>query len=301
LVIHLGSLECIFGDIGDLGDFEMDLLPTGGLSRNFRLLMQRVCAAGVDDKASTVSPYFERVAQQPSSENVVNALFLAALLDWCFITPFHTSGLESQKLGQLYEAIAHYGGLEQVRHHDGLAIAKRVTDAYFKTHKMPDLAKRQVLTVAQTFAGKFPSHEESLMKRLTKLLKLMMQIKVDVLYAFNLYKLSYVPAGQAFDYNIMLAVDENMVDMDIERRDASKYRVRLCLEPFLVTTYDHELPEDKGTARDYREALLESRNFFPEDGGQYMYREDPHALVVGKAMVLVEEVAAGVEGDVLDL
>jgi hypothetical protein len=87
----------------------------------------------------------------------------------------------------------------------------------------------------------------------------------------------------------MLTVDENGVDMDIERRDASKYRVTLCLQPLLVSADDTELPEHKGTARDYREALLESRAFFPERRGQYKDWDERNARVVGKAVVSVEE------------
>jgi hypothetical protein len=67
----------------------------------------------------------------------------------------------------------------------------------------------------------------------------------------------------------MLAVDKNRVDIEIERRDASKYRVTLCLQPLLVSADDTDLPEHRGTARDYREVLLESRTFFPEKRGQY--------------------------------
>jgi hypothetical protein len=90
--------------------------------------------------------------------------------------------LESQKLDQLYEAIAQYGSLEQVRRHDRLAIARRVHDKTFKL-ELPDLAKREALSITEEFGGMFPADDANLMQQVAKLLESLMKIKVDVLYA----------------------------------------------------------------------------------------------------------------------
>jgi hypothetical protein len=66
------------------------------------------------------------------------------------------------------------------------------------------------------------------MQQVANRLESMMEIKVDVLYAASVYKRAYIPPGEAFDFNLMLAADENRVNMDIERCDASKDRVTLC-------------------------------------------------------------------------
>jgi predicted transcriptional regulator len=88
----------------------------------------------------------------------------------------------------------------------------------------------------------------------------------------------------------MLTVNVSQVDMDITKRHASKYRVKLCLQPLLVSADNTQLPEHRGAARDYRKVLLESRLFFPEKKGQYKDWDEKNSKVIGKAVVLVEEV-----------
>ena len=57
----------------------------------------------------------------------------------------------------------------------------------------------------------------------------------------------------------------------------------------LVSANDVELPEHRGTEHDHREALLESRTFFPEKRGQYKDWEENNPKLVGKAVVLVDK------------
>lgn len=57
----------------------------------------------------SLSAYFKSTINLPSDHNIVRACLQSRAYRWCFDTNFHTSGLESQELHQLWTAISNDG------------------------------------------------------------------------------------------------------------------------------------------------------------------------------------------------
>ncbi|KAF2133698.1 hypothetical protein P153DRAFT_97033 [Dothidotthia symphoricarpi CBS 119687] len=77
----------------------------------FGSLLHRMCGLPMSGETQPlkVSQCFQGVSSVPSDHRIIEGLMIADILEWCFTTSFHTKGMGSQKLDQLWESIAHYG------------------------------------------------------------------------------------------------------------------------------------------------------------------------------------------------
>lgn len=88
-------------------DFQEDFFldnPT-----QFGSLLHRVCGQAAPEEPMNVSQCFQSVSIVPCGHRIVESLIGADILEWCFTSSFHTQGMGSQKLDQMWESIAHYG------------------------------------------------------------------------------------------------------------------------------------------------------------------------------------------------
>ena len=117
-----------------------------------------------------------------------------------------------------------------------------------------------------------------------------MEMKLELLVSSQHHKLAFPPPGASYDKNTMEGQTEDGNRQDPNDNPAD-YRVKICVCPALYTCVpEPKLPDcddPSFKAEKYKDALLESRDFFPEEPGKYQGWEG--SVLVSKAIVFVEK------------
>jgi hypothetical protein len=167
-----------------------------------------------------------------------------------------------------------------------LATIRKTTNKLFRDVEVPQMAKKQMAIFKEEFRRHLVPFENTFWDDwLTQL----MITKLELLISEKHHKIAFVPPGTVYDPAYMFAVDEHTGKFGI--KNGVEYRVRICLMPAIIM----DIPEQKWPEYDsidcdpdkYRDALMASRNFFPETSGQWQWDGCPRA---SQAWVIVDEV-----------
>ncbi|KAL5117045.1 hypothetical protein ACEQ8H_005004 [Pleosporales sp. CAS-2024a] len=281
----LRSLETILGE----AEFSLDS-PPGPLHALLCEVTGKLVSANTQ---SSVADFGVLEVDGMSRSSILIACFMARVIRWCFETNFHISGVDSDKLHEVWVSLAKFGGLQLVRQHDLLATMQIIKNGQLRKHEIPGLARTQMRVFVNEFLPYFPSlKKEQTLGYLFAWLEEIMHWKIELLVAQDLHKIVFIPPGTPYDPDYMIGEDEDRAVIDSRHKD--KYQVRICWSPALIGNIsDSEWPNDSDIHNNpykYTDALLDSRNFFPEEAGKW--RGWPDCKPIGKAMVLVEEIAA---------
>jgi hypothetical protein len=175
-----------------------------------------------------------------------------------------------------------------------LATLRKVMADQYRNYEIPEMAKRQMTIFKQEFSRYIDFDNEEMSGQLEQCLNQAMIVKLDLLISRLHNKVAFIPSGTVFDSNWMSALDDYACPMVMKKN--TKYRVRICVSPALIMNvpepdWQDGNPPDPENRQDYRDALLQSRNFFPEVRGQW--NGWPGSLPAHKAAVVVEEVPRG--------
>lgn len=155
---------------------------------------------------------------------------------------------------------------------------------YLKHHfelKQPEHIE-QVSTVLYERAGKLIEPNANI----DGFLKELMRFRNELFISAKQHKLVSIPPGTAYDPVRMSSEDDNGNPLQVKK----SHKVKLCIWPGIIAHSDRKFTNEWHPDHDFREALLESRKFFPEgsDLGKYKGWEDES--IISKAVVLVEKV-----------
>jgi hypothetical protein len=191
---------------------------------------------------------------------------------------------------QIDKADPFLGGLEVVRKTDMLATVQKVKNKHFRDNEVPEMAKRQMAIFMQEFYGYLPVDDDMFVEKMERWLAEVMTMKLELLISHLHHKIAFIPPGTPFDRIWMTA--ESEYGGGVEIKENCQYRVCLCLSPALIGDVEETSWSDKTSPellpQNFRDALLESRNFFPEEAGQW--KGWPGSKLVSPATVIVEEV-----------
>jgi hypothetical protein len=171
-----------------------------------------------------------------------------------------------------------------------LTTVQKVNNQHFRNNEVPHMAKRQLAVFLDEFEEYLPVNDDMLTEELQRRLIEVMAIKLQLL-TFDLHhKIAFIPPGTPFDRNWMTAEFESGGGVSI--KEDRQYRVCLCMSPALIGNVNDASRSSEASTElqptNFRDALLESRNFFPKEAGQWKGWPGSHLL--SPATVLVEEV-----------
>jgi hypothetical protein len=173
-----------------------------------------------------------------------------------------------------------------------LATLRKVTNDQYREYKVPIMAKRQMAIFRKEYSRYLNLENEQLYEKLEDCLGSMMIMKLELLVSNSHNKVAFIPPGTLYDPAWMKQTGGD-TKADIVQKN-KEYRVRLCLSPALIK----DVPEPEwqdgnalGERQNYRGALLQSRNYFPEETGQW--KGWPNSRMASKAEVILEEVPSG--------
>ncbi|KAI4911479.1 hypothetical protein J4E85_011148 [Alternaria conjuncta] len=239
----------------------------------------------------TLTECFTKTTAMPTDVNIQIACFMNHALRWCFNTAFHTKGLKSEKLHEMWQSIASLNGLKCVRQLDTMATLDKIGNKHFREHQLPEKAKSQMGIFIRECRSFIPWLDTTKLRpQLDTWLQSTMEMKLELLVSSQHHKLAFPPPGAPYDKNTMEGQTEDGNDPGPNDNPAD-YRVKICVCPALYTCVpEPELPDcddPSFKAEKYKDALLGNRDFFPEEPGKYQGWEG--AVLVSKAIVFVEK------------
>jgi hypothetical protein len=183
------------------------------------------------------------------------------------------------------------GGLKRIRDLDMIATIRKVSNEHFRTHEIDGIAKHQMEIFRQELREHIPSlDDEEKYVDLIDWLKGVMIMKMDLLVSNKHHKLAFPPPGASYDAHIMDGITEDNVAP--KKGQEVHYRVKLCWSPAVYENIAEPEWTDANALdshpEKYKEALLESRNFFAEEPGKYQGWEG--SFLAAQAQVIIEEI-----------
>jgi hypothetical protein len=177
-----------------------------------------------------------------------------------------------------------------------LATLRKVTNDQYRDYEVPIMAKCQMAIFKKEFSRHLNLKNEMMYQKPERCLGKIMIMKLELLICNSHNKVAFVPPGTPYDPAWMTQTGED-TNADIVKKD-KEYRVRLCLSPALIKDVPEPVwqdgnPPGDSEKQDFRDALLQSRNFFPEETGQW--KGWPNSRVASKAQVILEEVPRSAE------
>jgi hypothetical protein len=228
---------------------------------------------------------------------------MARALRWCFETNFHTDGLESEKLHDLWHSLAQdgkvvhltitqvltiTGGLKLVREQDMLSTIHKIANTHFREYELPALAERQMNIFMDEFSDYISFNDDVRRERMVKWLERVMEHKCDILVTSLHNKIVFPSPGAPYDPQLMSGETE---DNQIVKK-SKRYRVKVCVAPAIyMSVKEPEWPDASAIEirpENYKEALLESRNFFSNEPGKYTGWEG--SWMTHSATVIIEKI-----------
>ncbi|KAI4694877.1 uncharacterized protein J4E84_001500 [Alternaria hordeiaustralica] len=266
------------------------LSPQYVLPAKFEIAMRTITGLPLAQTGNlALAACFANVTALPTDVNIYAALFKSYALRWVYDTNFHTDGLDSEKLEDLWQSIALEGGLKSVRKQDTIATLFKINNRHFRDNELPAKAKHQIDIFIEEFRELIPWLNTK-RTELTTWLKYAMIIKIELLVSNQHHKMAFPPPGVPFDKETMHGFLENG-DSPGLGEDWSKYRVKVCLSPALYKCISEpEWSDINGfdpSTDNYKDALLEARDFFPEEPGKYHGWEG--SFLVARALVSIEK------------
>jgi hypothetical protein len=207
--------------------------------------------------------------------NLKQATFVHCIIREVFEEIQKSEKDESPMLALYQEELATDDSLETLRHIDYVCTQKYYKSLYFEKHELPERARFISKGMCHKFPGVLSEGDISYVVRD------MIHMRNELLINVNQHKLVTFPPGTPFDRREMIAQDEKGFEVTI--MEAEKCKVKLCFWPAII---GHEDKFAEGPRVSVKEALLESRNFFPVPGKTHRW---PAQHVVAKACVIVEE------------
>jgi len=172
-----------------------------------------------------------------------------------------------------------------------MATLDKIGNEYFRKNQIPTKAKSQMaifIKECRSFVPWLDSAE--LRPMLDTWLQSTMEMKLELLVSNHHHKLAFPPPGAPYDKDTMEVQTEDENGQGAKNNPAD-YRVKICVCPALYTCVpEPDLPDSDDPsfkAEKYKDALLESRDFFPEEPGKYQGWEG--AVLVSRAIVFVEK------------
>lgn len=156
----------------------------------------------------------------------------------------------------------------------------RAKETYFQKKEMPRFAAEMERSQRKALGSMIKEDAE-----LTPWLKFLIQVKCDLILSIESFKLVFIPPRTPFDRDRMIAERSNGFEIDTE--DANRYTVKLCVWPGLMGLSEEDFADEYEPGQNYRDALIESKNFLPETPGKY--KGWPNESILSKAVVFVEE------------
>jgi len=173
-----------------------------------------------------------------------------------------------------------------VRKQDTIATLFKINNRHFRDNELPAKAKHQMDIFIEEFRKLIPWLDTK-RAELTTWLKYAMIIKIELLVSNQHHKMAFPPPGVPFDKETMHGFLENG-DSPGLGEDWSKYRVKVCLSPALYKCIpEPEWSDFHSITDNYKDALLESRDFFPEEPGKYRGWEG--SFLVARSLVSIEK------------
>ncbi|KAF2819218.1 hypothetical protein CC86DRAFT_375357 [Ophiobolus disseminans] len=171
-----------------------------------------------------------------------------------------------------------------------------VNNDYFRKTEVWEIAERQMTVFRQEFEDFLPMlRDEATFTVLVKWMKHLLSLKIELLVSDGLHKVCFIPPGTPLHPDTMVMRPETELG-DQVRDDPARYCVKMCVSPALVvgvrepqwsTAAVADADGSAGFPEDYKDALLTTRNFFPETPGMWQGREEP--FVASPARVIVEK------------
>ncbi|KAI4612703.1 uncharacterized protein J4E87_010103 [Alternaria ethzedia] len=239
----------------------------------------------------TLAECFTKTTAMPTDVNIQIACFMNHALRWCFNTAFHTKGLKSEKLHEMWHSIASLNGLKCVRELDTMATLDKIGNEYFRKNQIPTKAKSQMAIFIKECRSFIPWLDSAKLRpKLDDWLQSTMEMKLELLVSSHHHKLAFPPPGAPYDKDTMEGQTEDG-NRQGPKDNPADYRVKICVCPALHTCVpEPELPDCDGPsfkAEKYKDALLENRDFFAEEPGKYQGWEG--VVLVSRAIVFVEK------------
>jgi hypothetical protein len=197
-------------------------LPDNGLPAGWERLFCRVVGIPFPEAPGSVSitdVFREAGDSKPSSHDVVNALFLARVWQWCTDTAYHTGKHRAERAEMMFETIAEYGkcimledlclanqrlgGLRKVREFDTLCTVRRIRGTAYKMIDVPRIAGEQAAEFVEKFADYTRPNDATLEERFPRLLTDTMRLKDEIIIDARAHNTFYVPPGTLFDGRFM--------------------------------------------------------------------------------------------------
>ncbi|KAI4605401.1 hypothetical protein J4E83_010599 [Alternaria metachromatica] len=239
----------------------------------------------------TLAECFTKTTAMPTDVNIRVACFMSHVLRWCFNTAFHTRGLKSEKLHEMWQSIALLNGLKCVRQLDTMATLDKISNKYFREHQLPEKAKNQMGIFIRECRSFIPWLDSAKLRpKLDEWLQSTMEMKLELLVSSQHHKLAFPPPGAPYDKSTMEGQTEDG-NRQGPKDNPADYRVKICVCPALYTCIPEpdllDIADPSFKAEKYKDALLEDRDFFSEEPGKYHGWEG--AVLVSRAIVFVEK------------
>jgi hypothetical protein len=79
--------------------------------------------------------------------------------------------------------------------------------------------------------------------------------------------------------------------LEVDKREAKRYRVVVCVWPGLASFDEEKLKEGPVDGKEYVKAMLASQKWYQDDGADWdAWRKVDKAKMVGRAVVVVERI-----------
>jgi len=172
-----------------------------------------------------------------------------------------------------------------------MATLDKIGNEYFRKYQIPTKAKSQMSIFIKECRSFIPWLDSAeLRPMLDTWLQSTMEMKLELLVSSQHHKLAFPPPGAPYDKSTMEGQTEDG-NRQGPRDNPADYRVKICVCPALYTCVpEPDLPDCDDPcfkAEKYKDALLESRDFFSKEPGKYQGWEG--AVLVSRAIVFVEK------------
>lgn len=172
---------------------------------------------------------------------------------------------------------------------DTMRTVRKTRNRSFVDTELPDIAKRQTAIFRQEFSRYLRLDDKAIYSRLEERVERLMKLKLKLLVSPSHHQIAFPPPWTMFNGNWTIPNSEAGGGVSIIA--GRHYRVSQCLAPALLCDIAEPDLTDLSSCmgqQNFRDALLETRNFFMNAIVGWGTWPDTHRA--SRAIVIVEEV-----------
>ncbi|KAB2099571.1 hypothetical protein AG0111_0g12155 [Alternaria gaisen] len=256
--LRFGSNEAPATDIRDERYFASALATVTAMSQS-------------SSQQADVDGCFSNLSTPHTERSLMLACFVAHVLRWVFVSPFHVDDSERDDMNNTYSWVAKKCGFQMVRTLDTLATIGMSQNGHFREFEVPNLAAKQSADFYDEFANYVRLNQplDHGGFKLKGWLHEVTRLQLEVVVSRYHHRIELVRPGSMFDSSWMTEIPDEEGSALVTD---TQYRVRLCVSRALVGRIDDtkwsQGPVSTHESEEYKLALLESRDFFAENSVQ---------------------------------